>query len=216
MEENAEKKFGYEKKLMPGNVIFNEGDEGNEMYLIKSGSVKITKKIGGKEKVLAVLKEGDFFGEMSVLDGSLRSASATADRETDLIIVDRGAFLAQARENPFIQYVIETLIKRLRETDDMLKFLFIKNEERRLTTYILNKAKTLGTETEDEIDTGINFNPEEIGNAIGLDTRRVNEIIARLVRASLINISENKIFVKRLDLLEQYLDYVQLKEKFER
>jgi len=214
--EDEEKNFGYEKKLIPGDVIFKEGEPGNEMYLIKSGSVKITKRIGGKEKVLAVLKEGDFFGEMSVLDGSFRSASAAAEEETKLIIVDRDAFLAQARENPFIQYVIETLIKRLRETDDMLKFLFIKNEERRLTTYILNKAKTQGLDKDGEIDTGINFNPEEIGNAIGLDTRKVNEIIARLVRASLINISENKVFVKRLDLLEQYLDYIQLKEKFER
>lgn len=216
MEGEQEKKFGQEKKLMPGDVIFKEGDKGNEMYLIKSGSVKITKKIGGKEKVLAVLSEGDFFGEMSVLDGSLRSASASTEEETELIIVDRAAFLAQARENPFIEYVIETLIKRLRETDDMLKFLFIKNEDRRLTTYILNKAKGEGVEKNGEIDTGIDFNPESIGNAIGLDTRKVNEIIAKLVRANLINISENKVFVKRLDLLEQYLDYIQLKEKFER
>ena len=211
-----EEKIGYEKKLTPGEIIFKEGDAGNEMYLIKSGSVKITKRIGGKEKVLAVLKEGDFFGEMSVLDGSLRSASATTEEETELITIDREAFLAQARKNPFIQYVIETLIKRLRETDNMLKFLFIKNEERRLTTYIINKAKVEGVEKDGEIETGINFNPEEIGNAIGLDTRKVNEIIARLVRVNLINISENKIFVKRLDLLEQYLDYIQLKEKFER
>jgi len=211
-----EEKIGYEKKLTPGEIIFKEGDPGNEMYLIKSGSVKITKRIGGKEKVLAVLKEGDFFGEMSVLDGSFRSASATTEEETELVTIDREAFLAQARKNPFIQYVIETLIKRLRETDDMLKFLFIKNEERRLTTYIINKAKVEGVEKDGEIETGINFNPEEIGNAIGLDTRKVNEIIARLVRANLINISENKIFVKRLDLLEQYLDYIQLKEKFER
>ncbi len=211
-----EEKIGYEKKLTPGEIIFKEGDAGNEMYLIKSGSVKITKKIGGKEKVLAILKEGDFFGEMSVLDGSLRSASATTEEETELITIDREAFLAQARKNPFIQYVIETLIKRLRETDNMLKFLFIKNEERRLTTYIINKAKVEGVEKDGEIETGINFNPEEIGNAIGLDTRKVNEIIARLVRVNLINISENKIFVKRLDLLEQYLDYIQLKEKFER
>lgn len=211
-----EEKIGYEKKLTPGETIFKEGDVGNEMYLIKSGSVKITKRIGGKEKVLAVLKEGDFFGEMSVLDGSFRSASATTEEETELVTIDREAFLAQARKNPFIQYVIETLIKRLRETDNMLKFLFIKNEERRLTTYIINKAKVEGIEKDGEIETGINFNPEEIGNAIGLDTRKVNEIIARLVRANLINISENKIFVKRLDLLEQYLDYIQLKEKFER
>ncbi len=214
--EDKEKNFGYEKELMPGDIIFKEGEPGNEMYLIKSGSVKITKRIGGREKVLAVLKEGDFFGEMSVLDGSFRSASAATEEKTKLIIVDRDAFLTRARENPFIQYVIETLIKRLRKTDDMLKFLFIKNEERRLTTYILNKAKTQGLDKDGEIDTGINFNPEEIGNAIGLDTRKVNEIIARLVRTSLINISENKVFVKRLDLLEQYLDYIQLKEKFER
>ncbi|RKZ20683.1 hypothetical protein DRQ18_05845 [bacterium] len=197
--------IGYEKKLAPGEVLFREGDPGDEMYLIKKGEIKITKRIGDQEKVLAVLKEGDFFGEMAIIDGSPRSASAIAATETELVIVDREAFLKQIRENPFIEYVLETLIKRLRETDELLKYMFIKNEERRIATYLLNTSRS-----------GEKIDVNKIGNILGIEDSKVKEVISKLVRNNLLSLEGNVVKVKDEKLLQEYIEYISLKEKFEK
>ena len=175
------------------------------MYLIKKGEIKITKRIGDQEKVLAVLKEGDFFGEMAIIDGSPRSASAIAATETELVIVDREAFLKQIRENPFIEYVLETLIKRLRETDELLKYMFIKNEERRIATYLLNTSRS-----------GEKIDVNKIGNILGIEDSKVKEVISKLVRNNLLSLEGNVVKVKDEKLLQEYIEYISLKEKFEK
>ncbi|HEC79855.1 MAG TPA: cyclic nucleotide-binding domain-containing protein, partial [Firmicutes bacterium] len=72
----------YGKVYKNGEVICKEGDKGDSMYIIYEGAVKITKRAHDKETTLAVLKEGDFFGEMAIIDREPRSASAIAEGET--------------------------------------------------------------------------------------------------------------------------------------
>jgi len=210
-----DEKFGYQKNLKAGEVLFREGDVGDEMYLIKSGQIRITKSIGDEEKTLAILKEGDFFGEMAVLDRSPRSASAIAHTDCELIIVDREAFLKQVKENPFIEYVIETLTKRLRQTDEMLKFMYIQNEEKRLVSFILTKAKSQGKETPDGIDSGVPASPDSISGMIGVSKEKITKVLNTLMNNGLILLKGN-IVIKNIEMLERYLDYLDLKEKFER
>jgi len=95
---------GMEKKLNPGEVLFNEGDKGRLMYLIREGKIKITKGKGEEEKVLAVLKEGDFFGEMAIIDGSPRSASAIAVTLTSLLVIVSIGFFTYSKR----QLILET------------------------------------------------------------------------------------------------------------
>jgi len=67
-------KFG--KTVPAGTVLFKDGESGNQMYVIHSGKVKITKKVGSVEKTLAILPAGEFFGEMAILNNEPRTASA--------------------------------------------------------------------------------------------------------------------------------------------
>ena len=72
-------RFG--KKIPANTALFQEGDRGEEMYIIQSGKVKISKRIRGVEKTLATLEKGEFFGEMAILNDKPRSATAeTAGR----------------------------------------------------------------------------------------------------------------------------------------
>jgi len=100
--------IGQERLLKSGEYLFREKDRGDEMYLIKGGKIRITKEMGGEEKPLAVLNEGAFFGEMAIIDNKSRSASAIAEEDTELIIVNKEAFLNKVNENAFIKYVIVT------------------------------------------------------------------------------------------------------------
>ncbi|MDD5094259.1 MAG: cyclic nucleotide-binding domain-containing protein [Dehalococcoidia bacterium] len=105
-------------------VVFEEGTSGREMYLIHSGGVSLmVGKAGGNESKVAVLKPGDFFGEMSLVDYSQRSATAVAiEDNTQLIVLDRPKFMFLVQQNPqFALTIMHNLCQRLRELDKRLK-----------------------------------------------------------------------------------------------
>ena len=208
-----EEKTGYEKQLNTGEVLFKDGDPGDEMYLIKSGKIRISKPAGDVEKTLAVLKEGDFFGEMSVIDGSPRSATATAIEPTELVIFVREVFMNQVRENPLIEYVLHTLIRRLRETDEQIKYLLIKNEEKRLIAMLLTKARE-GTQTDKGILVGMSFSYDTFADIVGTTEEKTKEIVGNLLKGRLVEIEGDKLYVSNQRNLEEYLSYITLKEKF--
>jgi len=109
-----------EKVLAPGDTLFRDGDPPDSVYLIKEGEIEISKGEGTKKRVLAILKEGDFLGEMAVIDGSPRSATAKAITETRLFTLDTNEFKKEIEDDPMIGALVFTLIKRLRKTSQKL------------------------------------------------------------------------------------------------
>ncbi len=98
-----------------GEYIFREGDPGAEMYIIQSGTVEIVASSGEGERRLATLGEGDFFGEMAILEDLPRTASARAAEECVLLRIDRGTFDQLIRHNPEISIrMLRKLCHRLR------------------------------------------------------------------------------------------------------
>ena len=206
---------GMEKKLKAGDVLFLEGDKGDVMYLIREGKIKITKGSGEDEKVLAVLKEGDFFGEMAIIDGSPRSAGAVATTPVSLLVIDKDTFKSKIKENPLIEYVLETLSRRLRTTDEQIRLLTIKSEERRVVAYIITKAKEIGKKT----DQGIEITPfsyENLAHLTGIEAKKIKNYVENLEHANLIALKDNTLTIKSVEDLDDYLRYIALKEKFGR
>lgn len=108
-----------------GDVIFNEHDEGKEMYLIDSGEIQIVKTIGDVDVNIASLSTGDFFGEMALITGSRRVASAIAFTDCNLHVMDKEAFMSNITNNrTFVNRVLVTLACRLEETDLSFTLLF--------------------------------------------------------------------------------------------
>ena len=107
-----------------GQVLFHEGDEGDDMYIIQSGRVAIKKKVKDGDTTLAVLEKGDFFGEMAILERMPRSATAEVIEEGDLIVISGEMFGDMIKANPEI--AVRMLRKqsiRLRETNRQLESL---------------------------------------------------------------------------------------------
>lgn len=113
----------FTKRFFPGDVIFREGEQGLEMYFIRSGLVAITRRFGEEEQPLAMLEKGDFFGEMSVLeDFPERSATATAVDEVEVLAmraVDLQAVLP--RDPSLAMRMMTKLSARLREANRRLQ-----------------------------------------------------------------------------------------------
>ncbi len=206
---------GMEKTLNPGEVLFNEGDKGDVMYLIKEGQIKITKGKGPDERVLAVLKEGDFFGEMAIIDGSPRSATAIAISKTSLLVIDKETFRSKIRENPLIEYILETLTKRLRNADEQIKLLTIKSEERRVVAYIITKAKEFGKSTSEGIEI-TPFSFESMALTTGIELNKVKDYVDKLCQVNLVSLKNNSLVIRAVEDLDDYLRYIALKEKFEK
>jgi CRP-like cAMP-binding protein len=106
-----------------GDTIFKEDEEScKEMYVIDSGRVNIVKKVGDTDITLTTLDEGDFFGEMSLITGNKRSASAIAQTNCKLHTMDKETFeLNLSKDITFMRNILETLAHRLEETDTSLK-----------------------------------------------------------------------------------------------
>jgi CRP/FNR family cyclic AMP-dependent transcriptional regulator len=113
-----------------GALLFHAGDEGDAMYLIEEGKVRIyVQAKDGHEVTLTELGRGDFFGEMALLDGQRRrSADARVAEDARLAVLSRGHFLSVARSNPNVALeMLTAMANRLRHTDELLRHTATRN-----------------------------------------------------------------------------------------
>lgn len=102
--------------------MFEENSGGTEMYIVHSGCIRLfTRDERGEEVTLATVEEGGFFGEMTLIDKSPRSATAVAERDSRLIVLDRPRFLYMIQQQPmFAITIMRVLCRRIRETNAAL------------------------------------------------------------------------------------------------
>jgi CRP/FNR family cyclic AMP-dependent transcriptional regulator len=210
--EKVNESIGYEKHLRSGEVLFKEGAVGDEMYLIRSGKIRIMKDLEGTKKTLAVIGEGEFFGEMALLDKRPRSASAIAETDAKLIIVDRNAFLSSVNKNPFIKYIIETLTTRLRKTNNMLKYFSVPNEKIRFLLFVKDR---LSKNEEGDMDTGLDADGKEIAEVTGVPLDKTKEYLRELKEYNIASLDGNLV-IKSPQKFEKYEEYITLQEEFRR
>src|SRR5919106_845950 len=133
------------EKIVPQNTrLFRQGDTGDAMYLIESGRVRISIQDHDKQELtLAELAQGDFFGEMSIIDGRQRSADAQVVEEARLAVLSRDAFLSFVRTNPDVALeMLSALTDRLRRTDELLRSRVSRNvnEEAQARSTLADRA----------------------------------------------------------------------------
>jgi uncharacterized membrane protein len=127
------------REAPPGTLLFKMGDPGDAMYLIEGGRVRIYIHDGdGENLTLAELGNGDFFGEMAIVDGKPRSANAAVIEQACLAVLAREDFLRFVRDNPDVALVmVSAITERLRRTDELLRQRVSRNvndeDEARLT-----------------------------------------------------------------------------------
>jgi CRP/FNR family transcriptional regulator, cyclic AMP receptor protein len=133
------------EKVVPQNTrLFSQGEKGDSMYLIESGRVRISIRDDDKQELtLAELAQGDFFGEMAIIDGRQRSADARVLEDARLAILSRDDFLRFVRTKPDVALeMLSALTDRLRRTDELLRSRVTKNanEEERARATLADRA----------------------------------------------------------------------------
>ena len=126
--------IGVQESYKKNARIFSENDAGDKFYLILSGAVRISRFVGGMgEEALAVLREGAYFGEMSLIDEAPRSAAAIAHEPSQLFVLNRSdledlLFVDRDLAYELLWNLVRTLSRRLRATNDKMTFLATSNK----------------------------------------------------------------------------------------
>ena len=172
-------------KLTPDQLLFREGDIGTSMYIILSGKIRIyNTSPKGEEKAITIFKKGDSFGELALIDGEPRSASAKALSYCELIVLDTFSFHELLQDNYFmVRAILAEFSKRIRKTNSHvhdLVFLDAKTQVvKALVTLANEHGKRIGP-TMIEID--IPLTSTEIANLSGISTDVVGHVLENLMQ----------------------------------
>lgn len=196
---------GVIRRVPADTMILQADEEGDTLFVIVSGRVTVTMRSEeGREVILAILTNGDFFGEMSLLDGEPRSASVIATENTELILLRRSDFLRCLKQFPqMYSALLSSLANRLRRTNRQVESLALLNAYGRVAGVLLQLAEDQGVKGEG-IEITIMERPilQEIGNMAGTTRETVSRIFHNLELQGYIKRDGRKILIVDPDRLQ--------------
>ncbi|RKX77253.1 MAG: cAMP-binding protein [Spirochaetes bacterium] len=198
-------------------MIFSESQPGQELYIIQKGSVKITKIVNDNEVLLAVLKPGDIFGEMSILENKPRSASAIAFEDTVLLVVNKANFERMVTTQPqIITRLTQLLAERIWFIYKQLANTLLTNPLGRLYDALLIQLEKARVPIVMGDAYTFDFGPKELINMVGLPAEEGKIHIRKLFENKKIKLVENKIHVTDIEEIEKQAKYYRKMEKIEK
>lgn len=203
----------YGKTFTAGSVLFREGEEGHEMFVIRSGEVAISKTVRDLEKQLSTLGPGEFFGEMSILTNKPRSATATVLSEAMLLVIDPRTFEAMLRGNGEIAVrMIKMLAGRLAEADAQIENLLLRDAGSRVVHYLSHAAAARGQKEGDGVVIPLQI--ADLPSTLGLSPEQVKEVLQTLTRNGVAAFQIDHVRVPNLEKLLQFEEFLEMKAKF--
>jgi CRP/FNR family cyclic AMP-dependent transcriptional regulator len=190
-----------------GNVIFYGDDPGTSCYLIDSGKVKIVINADdGREHILGVLQTGDFFGEMSLIDGQPRSASAVCVEDAQVLTIQRDEFLKLLRSNPEIALkLLVALSNRLRATDRNVESLAFLSAPGRVARLLLELGKESGERTHEGLSFSSKMTRQELASLAGTSRETLTRVLMDYQERGLILLDKNKLTLKNEAKLKEMM-----------
>ncbi|MFC1561818.1 Crp/Fnr family transcriptional regulator [candidate division KSB1 bacterium] len=183
-------------------VIFLEAEPSGHIYIILKGKVKISRlSREGKEVVIAILGEGNFFGEMGILDGFERSAIATAEENSSVLAVRDDAFISLLERFPSVSIaVLKEIAHRIRNSDSQIKGLSLLNSRGKVASAILRWAQDHGIREGETVVIEDVPTQKEMASYVGLTRETFNRVQKCLEREGFINlIPGGTIVINRFD-----------------
>ncbi len=191
----------YEKSQM----ILLEESQGETFFIIVSGAVKVTRvSDDGREVILAILGESDFFGEMSLLDGEGRSANIVANENAEVLTLSRSDFLDCLETYPKIAIsLLEELAIRLRKSDQHIESLSLSDSEHRIAITLIRFADELGTIKNGEVRIKNLPFQQDIANMAGTSRETVSRTLKILEDKKLLQKDGKDLIIFNFDEFRQ-------------
>jgi CRP-like cAMP-binding protein len=201
-------KLGVRKKYKKGNIVVLEQEMGAALFVIVSGKVKIVRTDeDGREVIFSIFGPGEFFGEMSLLDGLARSASVVALTKAELFMIHRRDFLKLLQEHPQVAIsLLGELTLRLRKADTQIKSLSLKDAAGRVANVILMLADDIGVFRKGKVEIDELPLQQDMANMAGTSRETVSRMIHQFVREGHMQLEGNKLTLNDYEeFRKQYL-----------
>ena len=215
----------FARDFTPGTVLFQEGQPGDYMYVVQSGEVEIRRTVGETERVLAVLMPGEFLGEMAILNGRPRSATAVVRTPARLLVIEGKTFEAMLRARPEIALrIIKALAMRLEGANQQVELLLLPTPNHRVVQCMRHMAEEQILLAGAQVNAGtailVPRKVEDIALRVGLPVHEVIEVVDRLRAARLVLLAEDAgieghgFIVPEVGRLLEFLEFLNLKDRF--
>lgn len=198
---------GNKKTYAKDSVILVEEEVGTALFVIIKGKVKVSRSSNdGREVILSILSDSDFFGEMSILDGLNRSATVVAIEDSELFIIQRKEFLDLLNKHPEITIaLLSELTQRLRNADMKIKALSLKDAEGKVATVILQLADDIGKIKHGTVEIEKLPLQQDLANMAGTSRETISRTLHSFARKGLVEIDGSKLKI---------IDYEKFRETF--
>ena len=199
--------LSYPKQCSKDAIILIENEEGDTLFIILKGKVKVTTfSESGKEVIFSILSEGDFFGDMSLMDGKPRSATVISIEESELRLLRRNDFIKLIEKHPRIALkLLEELTSRLRKADERIESLAIHDVTGRLAGILLQLAEERGEKDDKSVLIKARPTHQELANMVGTTRETVTRVLKQLENKKYINMSGKDLLILDSEVFKKEL-----------
>ena len=185
--------------------VYRRGEPGKEMCIVLSGGVKISAlSADGKEIIFDLLSAGDFFGELSMLDGKPRTATVTTLVPSVLVVLERNFFMPFLEDNPSTAIrLLHIMAHRMRTADTFLEEVLFFDSETRLAKRVMALKNIYGKTVGNTVQIDLKVSQQDIANLVGITRERVNKHLKKWERAEIIGLQQGRLTIQNLPLLQE-------------
>ena len=191
--------------LRRGEILFNEGDDGDQLYVVTDGKVKLGRTSpDGRENLLAILGPGQMFGELSFFDPGPRSATATAVTDVELKSLGHEALSPVLNSHPDVAHaLLNQLAGRLRRTNEVVGDLVFSDVPGRVAKALLDLASRFGRRADDGIHVNHDLTQEELAQLVGASRETVNKALADFASRGWLRLEPRSVVILDLERLQR-------------
>jgi CRP-like cAMP-binding protein len=184
-------------KLRKGQSLFKEGDDGDHLYVVSSGKVKLgTKSVDGRENLLMILGPGDMFGELSLFDSGPRTATATAVTDSKLLALGQDKVIPWVREHPEVSLqLLARLASRLRRTNEVVGDLVFSDVPGRVAKALIDLGVKFGDKRTEGLFVNHDLTQEELAQLVGASRETVNKALADFAQRGWLRLEARSVMI---------------------
>jgi CRP/FNR family transcriptional regulator len=184
-------------KLSRGEHLFLEDQEGDRLYVVLDGKIKLTRTAAdGRENLLSVLGPGEMFGELSLFDPRPRTSAATAVTDATVAALAHNALRGWLLDRPDVSmHMLQALARRLRRANDVLADLVFTDVPGRVAKNLLDLADRFGREERDGLHVHHDLTQEELAQLVGASRETVNKALADFAARGWLQISARSVLI---------------------
>jgi CRP/FNR family cyclic AMP-dependent transcriptional regulator len=192
-------------KIAKGSILFKEGDDGEHLYVIVEGKIKLGTSSGdGRENLLSILGPGEMFGELSLFDPGPRTSSATAVTDAKVLSLSHGKVIPWLKQNPDVALqLLARLAQRLRRTNEAVGDLVFSDVPGRVAKALIDLGDRFGKTNAEGLLVNHDLTQEELAQLVGASRETVNKALADFAGRGWLKLDGRSVLITDVDRLSK-------------